>query len=238
MILLGTVEPTPWDIARLRQRVETVPGVSQDLLAMGFWQPLSIFSAFVLDGEDLSRMLAGVEGLHSDNRPVIEYLTPRAGYVDTTAINDAGVQTLQTKALPAIAGFDEARDFDSRAKYLLGFGYASIGRIDPAIRMMEQSIEAPNAEAKFFVGLGNQYRVKGWNGKAIAVYRPRARARSRRRRGLAAARRAPAGAGRRRRRREDAPRGARRCAKDDAGARAAGRPAPARDRTRPPRRCR
>lgn len=171
VILLGTVEPTPWDIARLRQRVETVPGVSQDLLTMGFWQPLSIFSAFVLDGDDLSRMLAGVQGLHSDNRPVIEYLTPRAGYVDTTAINDAGVQALQTKALPAIGGFDEARDFDSRAKYLLGFGYASIGRTDPAIQMMEQAIEAPNAEAKFFVGLGNQYRLKGSNGKAIAVYR-------------------------------------------------------------------
>ena len=171
VILLGTVEPTPWDIARLRQRVETIPGVSQDLLAMGFWQPLSIFSAFVLDGDDLSRMLADVRGLHSDNRPVIEYLTPRAGYIDTTAINDAGIQTLQTKPLPAIAGFDAARDLDSRARYLLGFGYASIGRIDPAIQMMEQSIEAPNAEAKFFVGLGNQYRAKGWNGKAIAVYR-------------------------------------------------------------------
>ena len=171
VILLGTVEPTPWDIARLRERVETVPGVSQDMLAMGFWQPLSIFSAFVLDGDDLSRMLAGVRGLHSDNRPVIEYLTPRAGYIDTTAINDAGVQALQTKALPAIAGFEEARDLDSRAKYLLGFGYASIGRIDPAIRMMEQSIEAPTAEAKFFVGLGNQYRLKEWTGKAVAAYR-------------------------------------------------------------------
>lgn len=170
VVLLGTVEPTPWDYARLRQRVETVPGVSEDLLSMGFWHPLAIFSAFVLDGDDLSRMLADVQGLHSDNLPVIEYRTPRAGYIDTTTVNDAGVQALQTKPLPAIAGFDPARDFDARAKYLLGFGYASIGRTDAAIRLMEQSLEAPNPEAKFFVGLGNQYRAKGSDGKAIAVY--------------------------------------------------------------------
>ncbi len=133
VILMGTVEPTPWDLQRLRQRVASVPGVRDDLMTMGFWDPLSIFAPFVLDGEDLGRMLSGVDGLHSDNRPVIEYLSPRAGYEDTTSINDAGVQALQTKRLPAIAGFDESKDFDARARYLLGFAMASIGRTDPAI---------------------------------------------------------------------------------------------------------
>ncbi len=108
VILMGTVEPTPWDLARLRERVASVPGVRDDLLSMGFWHPLSIFAPFVLDGDDLARMLSGVEGLHSDDHPVIEYLSPRAGYEDTTSINDAGVQALQTKRLPAIAGFEEA----------------------------------------------------------------------------------------------------------------------------------
>src|SRR6185369_2769081 len=92
------------------------------------------------------------------------------GNDDTTTVNDAGVQVLQTKAFPAIAGFDAARDLDSRGLYLLGFAYASIGRTDPAIRLMEQSVEAPGAEAKFFVGLGNQYRARGLTGKAAAAY--------------------------------------------------------------------
>jgi len=170
VILVGTVEPTPWDYARLKERVATVPGVSQDLIGMGFWSPLSVFAAFVLDGEDMGRMLADVRTVHADDHPVIEYLTPRAGNDDTTTVNDAGVQVLQTKAFPAIAGFDAARDLDSRGLYLLGFAYASIGRTDPAIRLMEQSVEAPGAEAKFFVGLGNQYRARGLTGKAAAAY--------------------------------------------------------------------
>ncbi|MET0620075.1 MAG: fused MFS/spermidine synthase [Thermoanaerobaculia bacterium] len=170
VILMGTVEPTPWDLTRLRERVASVPGVRDDLLSMGFWHPLAIFAPFVLDGDDLARMVSGVEGLHSDNHPVIEYLSPRAGYDDTTPINDAGVQALQTKRLPAIAGFEEARDFDARARYLLGFAMASIGRTDPAIELMEDSVDGPVQDAKFLVGLGNQYRLKGWNGKAIAAY--------------------------------------------------------------------
>ncbi len=122
VILMGTVEPTPWDMTRLRERVESVPGVSQDLARDGVLAAPFDLLRFVLDGDDLSRMVSGVQGLHSDNRPVIEYLSPRAGYDDTTPINDAGVQALQTKGLPAIAGF-EGRATSTRARYLLGFGW-------------------------------------------------------------------------------------------------------------------
>jgi Flp pilus assembly protein TadD len=144
--------------------------VHDDLVQIGFWQPLAIFSAFVLDGDDLSRMLAGVEELHTDDRPVVEYLAPRATYDDTATVNDVGIQALQTKTFPRIANFDETRDLDARAKYLLGFGMASIGRIDPAIRLMEQSVAGEVTDPKFLVGLGNQYRARGMNIKAMAAY--------------------------------------------------------------------
>jgi spermidine synthase len=170
VILMGSVEPLPWDLARLSQRFDTVPGVAEDLRGIGFWNPLSIFAAFVLDGADLGRMLAGVEGDHTDDRPVVEYLSPRSGYVDTATANDTGVQALQTKLLPEISGFDEARDFDARGRYLLGFGLASIGRADPGIQLMEQSVRADKPDPKFLVGLANQYALKGWTAKAIRAY--------------------------------------------------------------------
>ncbi len=170
VILLGTADPVPWDLGRLKQRVETVPGVAEDLRGIGFWHPLAIFAAFVLDGEDLATMLADVHDAHTDDHPVVEYLSPRAGYVDTTTANDAGVQALQTKRLPPIAGFDESRDFDARARYLLGFGLASIGRVDPAIELMEESVRGDRPDPKFLVGLGNQYRAKGSTAKAIRAY--------------------------------------------------------------------
>ena len=170
MILIGSFDPVPWDLARIRRRIESIPGVAEDLRGIGFWHPLSIFAAFVLDGEDLGRMLADVSGLHTDDHPVIEYLSPRAGYVDTTTANDAGIQALQTKRLPAIAGYDEARDFDARARYLLGFGMASIGRYDAAVPLMEESVRGDKPDPKFLIGLGNQYRAKGLSAKAARVY--------------------------------------------------------------------
>lgn len=170
VILMGSVEPLPWDLARLRERFEKVPGVSGDLKTIGFWHPLSIFAAFVLDGDDLQKMLADVSGLHTDDHPVVEYLSPRSGHVDTTTANDTGVQALQTKRLPPIAGFDEARDLDDRARYLLGFGLASIGRVDPGIVLMEESVRGEKPDPQFLVGLANQYRTKGWTDKAIRAY--------------------------------------------------------------------
>lgn len=169
VILIGTVDAVPWDRQRLTERA-AASGVEEDLRRMGFWNPLAIFSAFVLDGEDLGRMLANVRGVHSDDQPVVEYLSPRAGYEDTTSVNDAGVQALQTKFLPPITGFDEARDFDARARYLLGFGMASIGRIDPAINLMKQSVQGNPPDPKFFTGLANQYRAKGQTAKAMDAY--------------------------------------------------------------------
>ena len=168
-MLVGTVEPTPWDIARLRERVETVPGVSDDLLGIGSGSRSRSSRAFILDGDDLSRMLAGVQGLHSDNQPVIEYLTPRAGSRHDPDQRRRRAGSADQGA-PAIAGFDEARDLDARAQYLLGLRYASLGR---TIRRSDDGAErrGPSPEAKFLVGLGNQYRAKGWNGKAIAIYR-------------------------------------------------------------------
>ena len=170
VILMGSVEPVPWDLARLRERFAKVPGVAEDLRAYGFWDPLSIFAAFVLDGEDLGRMLADTRGLHVDDHPVVEYLAPRAERADTTSSNDAGVQALQTKTLPPIAGFEESRDLDPRARYLLGFALASIGRVDPGIRLMEESVRGERPDPNFVVGLANQYRAKGWTAKAAAAY--------------------------------------------------------------------
>ncbi len=170
VILIGTVDPVPWNLERLRRRIETVPGVAEDLRGIGFWHPLSIFAAFVLDGEDLGRMLSDTSGLHTDDHPVVEYLSPRSGYVDTTTTNDMGVQALQTKRLPVIAGYDEARDFDARARYLLGFGLASIGRVDAAIPLMEESVRGEKPDPKFLIGLGNQYRAKGLSAKAMRAY--------------------------------------------------------------------
>ena len=54
-------------------------------------------------------------------RPARHRVPHAAGWLrDTTAINDAGIQALQTKPLPAIAGFEAPRDLDARANTCSG----------------------------------------------------------------------------------------------------------------------
>ncbi|HEV8340537.1 MAG TPA: fused MFS/spermidine synthase [bacterium] len=171
VILLGSVQPGAWEYGRLRQRIAGTPGVEEDLRGIGLWHPLALFAPFVLEGEDLTRMLASVRGAHSDDRPVIEFLAPRSLYADTTPANDEGVQRLQRGLMPVIRGYRPDRDLDARAAYLLGFGYASLGRTDLAINLMSQGVRRDPRNAKYLIGLAHQYRGRGQGDRAAALFR-------------------------------------------------------------------
>jgi spermidine synthase len=171
VILMGTVDPLPWDSERLADRVARVPGVGADLQSVGIWDPLAVFAPFVLEGDDLRRLLADVHAVHTDDEPVLEYLSPRAAYIDTTPENDAGVQSFQTVFVPPMTHFDAEKQMTPRATYLLGFGHAWLGRTDSAIRLMEDAVAREPTNPKYWIGLGNQYRVKDWRSRAADAYR-------------------------------------------------------------------
>ncbi len=171
VMMVGTVEPLLWDYERLRSRFETVPGVAEDLRRIGIWHPLALFAALVLEGGDLDRLVKDVREEHTDDRPMVEFFAPRFLYADTATANEAMVTALQTQLLPPMTRFDPARELDARATYLLGFGYASLGRTDLAIKLMEQSVAADPKNAKYWIGLANQYRVRAMEARAMEAYR-------------------------------------------------------------------
>ena len=171
VIVVGTPEPLAWDYQRIRARYENVPGVAEDMRGVGLWHPLAIFAAFVLEGRDLERLVADVREDHRDDRPVVEYRAPRFLYSDTATPNDLMITGHQTQAFPPMVGFDPQRDLDARALYLLGFGYASLNRRELGISRMEESVALEPGNAKFWVGLGNQYREDGREPRAANAYR-------------------------------------------------------------------
>jgi spermidine synthase len=171
VILTGTVDSLPWDYPRLSERVQSTPGVAADLRAMGLWDPLAIFAPFVLEGDDVKRLTGDLHFVHTDDQPILEYLSPRYAYVDTTTVNDAGVQSLQTVFIPPMTRFDPERDVTPRVAYLLGFGHASLGRTESAIRLMEDAVAREPGNAKYWIGLGNQYRGEDRRSRAADAYR-------------------------------------------------------------------
>jgi len=171
VIVVGTPEPLAWDYERIRTRYETVPGVAEDLRGVGLWHPISVFAAFVLEGRDLEKLVADVREDHRDDRPVVEYRAPRFLYSDTATQNDAIVTGHQTQAFLPMTHFDPERDLDAMARYLLGFGYASLYRPELAIQRMEEAVALEPGNAKFWVGLGNQYRDNGQKPRAAGAFR-------------------------------------------------------------------
>lgn len=168
-ILLVGREAVPLPLETIRKKLE-IPGVGEDLRSIGIWDPAAVFAAFLLDGDDLAR-LAGRVAPHTDDHPEIEFRTPRQLYLDNTEATDQALRRLQTHRFPArLAGLEEA-SLPARSLYLLGFGYASLERLDAGIELMERAVALDPADAKFRIGLANQYERTGRLEEAAAAFR-------------------------------------------------------------------
>ncbi len=168
-ILLVGRDAAPLPLETLRKKLE-IPGVGEDLRSIGIWDPVAVFAAFLLDGDDLAR-LAGRAGIHTDDHPEIEFRTPRQLYLDNTEATDQALRKLQTRRFPArLTGLEEA-SLPARPLYLLGFGYASLERLDAGIELMERAVALDPSDAKFRIGLANQYERTGRLQDSAAAFR-------------------------------------------------------------------
>jgi spermidine synthase len=170
LIFLGTRDSVPWDYARLKQRFSSITGVADDLKVVGVLDPYALFGEQVLGENESDRFVRDVAGLHTDDHPVLEFRTPRALYLDTTPMIAQELSDARNPEAPAIVGFNPAHDLDAQGAYLLGFAYATVGQMNPAIAYMEQSAKMAPDNPLFLVGLGNQYRAAGRTADARAAY--------------------------------------------------------------------
>jgi tetratricopeptide (TPR) repeat protein len=171
IMLMGTRDGIEWDYRRLVERYARVLGVQDDLRSIGLWHPSAVFAAYVLGERQVQQLTAGVARPHADDRPVLEFSTPRALYVDTIGQIDTLLDRLRASPYPRVAGFDPVRDLDADATYLFGFAYASIGQVRHGIPYMERSVAMAPDRPAFRVGLANQYREAGRLRDAEEAYR-------------------------------------------------------------------
>ena len=133
-------------------------------------QPFALFGAQVLGENESNLFVRDVDGLHTDDHPVLEFRTPRSLYVDTTPMIAQELSDSRLPDAPAIVGFDPEHDLDAQGAYLLGFAYASVGQSNAAIAYMERGTTMAPDRPLFWVGLGNQYRAAGRAGDARTAY--------------------------------------------------------------------
>ena len=160
-ILLGSRDSLTWDYGRLAQHFTGTRGVAADLQSAGIWDPFALFGAHILGENESDALARDIGEIHTDDRPVLEFRTPRFLYVETTPMIVHALGYYPRPDPPAIAGFDPQHDLDAEGTYLLGFAYASVGWPELAITHMKRSTTMAPNRAVFLVGLGNQYRAAG-----------------------------------------------------------------------------
>lgn len=170
LLFIGSTTSLKWDRAQVASRMEQVAGVGDDLQSIGIWHPLALFAGHLLGDPQISALRLGAAGPHTDDRPVVEFRTPRQLYRDSIPEIEAFLGRLGAPAFPRVAGFDPARDLDADTTYLIGFAYASLGQSRAGIPYMERSTIMAPRRAAFFVGLANQYREVGRPRDAETAY--------------------------------------------------------------------
>ncbi|MBI3998960.1 MAG: fused MFS/spermidine synthase, partial [Armatimonadetes bacterium] len=170
ILLVGSVDPVAWEYPRLTVAMAQTPGVRDDLESIGIWHPLALFAAYVIGEDRLPQLVGGIRAPHTDDRPTLEFITPRSLYADTVEEIDRLLHRLRGPTFPPIVGFAPARDLDADATYLIGFAYASLGRPALGIPFMERAVNMAPDHAPFHVGLANQYREAGRHREAAAAY--------------------------------------------------------------------
>lgn len=170
VLLVGSIEPVPWVYDRLVRRFNATPGVREEFQSVGIWHPAALFGAFVIGEDRVARLVESMRRLHTDDRPTLEFVTPRSLYVNTIAQLEDLLGRLRGAPFPRIEGFDPDRDMDAEATYLLGFAYASQGRSLLGIGYIERSAQMAPRRAPFWVGLGHRYREVGRRRDAETAY--------------------------------------------------------------------
>ncbi|MCH7812587.1 MAG: fused MFS/spermidine synthase [Planctomycetes bacterium] len=84
-ILVGSSQRLAIDLRRIAQRMAR-PGVQRDLAAIGLDNPYKLAACLLLAEQDVGRY-TGAGPLHTDNRPVLDYLTPGSSNRNTLTVN-------------------------------------------------------------------------------------------------------------------------------------------------------
>ena len=179
VILVGHASSRrPGTLRGSSERVATVPGVADDLRGIGFWNPLSVFARFRARRRR-SRPHAVRRERAPHRRPARDRVPLAARRLRPTRrpSTTRASRRCRRRSCPRSPGSSEDRDFDARARYLLGFGMASIGRIDPAITLMEQSVararprtrSSSSASATSTAPRGGTFKAMGAYARALAL---------------------------------------------------------------------
>lgn len=169
-LLLGSAEPAPLDLGRLRARWETLPRVRADFEGLGIRGWAGVLGLFALREDDAARLGAGA-GINTDDRLPLEFSAPRSLYVDTSLRNRVLIGWFRRASLPEFTP-ESAREIERvESRYWVGVGCLRRGAPADALVQFERALALDPAHAASALGASTAALQLGRPADALAFAR-------------------------------------------------------------------
>jgi tetratricopeptide (TPR) repeat protein len=169
-LLVGSRHPMLVDPARLRQHVDTSPGIRQDLERRGMSDPLAILADFVLAEPDLARFSEGGL-LNTDDLPLLEFSAPLSMYRDTSALTMRVLDRFRTSQFPPLAPGTDPTVLNVPAfRYQLAAVLEKKGQLAEAQRFLDDVLAADPRHVPSLILRGQVLRRLGFPLRAEADF--------------------------------------------------------------------
>jgi spermidine synthase len=169
-LLLGSVEPAPLDLGRLRARWEALPRVRADFERLGIRGWAGMLGFFALREDDAARLGAGA-GLNTDDRLPLEFSAPRSLYVDTSLPNRVLLGWFRRASMPEFTP-ESAREIErAESRYWVGVGCLGRGAPADALAQFERALALDPAHAASALGASTAALQLGRHADALVFAR-------------------------------------------------------------------
>jgi spermidine synthase len=169
-LLLGSVEPAPFDLGRLRARWEALPRVRADFERLRIRGWAGMLGFFALREDDAARLGAGA-GLNTDDRLPLEFSAPRSLYVDTSLPNRVLLGWFRRASLPEFTP-ESAQEIDrAESRYWVGVGCLRRGAPADALAQFERALALDPVHAASALGASTAALQLGRPADALAFAR-------------------------------------------------------------------
>lgn len=188
-LFIARMDDAPVDYARLVQKFEQNPALTEDLGPLRHASPGGILACYVMGPKDLARIAATGE-INTDDMPLLEFWAPRGLYHGSPTANFEWIQDYASSRLPEMAHFNPTRA--ELIRLYLDMADAQIQKSTGQIAGLATQarelctdvldMDIHNAEAYALLGeaesvLGNSFRARTALERAVALspraWRPR-----------------------------------------------------------------
>jgi spermidine synthase len=165
-MLVGSVQPRPLDLAKVRAAWTASPALKEDFQRLGFRAPWAFLADFLLAEPDAARLTLGAD-LNTDDLLPLEFSAPKSLHGDTASTNYRMVRAFRTTELPLLADGGAALLETAAARHDLGAAYLRKNLPAEAAAQFERALAREPAHVPSLVDLGRTQLRMGLPVRAV-----------------------------------------------------------------------